>query len=46
MNFSVYPMSTLLYRQYAQHAVIIDAMHTMHMDRLLSGNEWIRNYFS
>jgi hypothetical protein len=36
-------MSTLLYRQNAQHTVIIDTMHTMHIDHLLSGNEWIGN---
>ena len=40
---SVYPMSTLLYRQHAQHAVNIDTMHTIHTDHFLSGNEWIRN---
>jgi hypothetical protein len=39
----VYPMSTLLYRQHAQHTVNIDTMHT---DDLLSGNEWIRNKFN
>ena len=39
-------MSTLLYRQHAQHAVNIDTMHTMHRDHLLSGNEWIRNYIN
>jgi hypothetical protein len=36
-------MSTLLYRQHAQHTVIIDTMHTMHIEDLLSGNEWIHN---
>jgi len=40
-EISVYPMSTLLYRQHAQHTVNID---TMHIDDLLSGNERIRNY--
>ena len=39
----VYPMSILLYRQHAQHTVIIDSMHTMHTNYLLSSNEWIRN---
>ncbi len=43
MAIFVYPMSTLFYRQHAQHTVNIDTMHTMHKDHVLSSNECIHN---